>query len=472
MELVRHMKQNAVTPSGAAQQALTPGRRVLAAGAALLTAAGLLAGGAAQATAGPGSRVAHLPPLAAHVRLLPPARTGKPAGLVPPRHQPPVPQAAGGNRPDPGNMGYYGGPVQHHPKVYLVFWGNWWANTSNPRGHGIDVENYLYDYFANLGYNPTDSWSPIMSQYRDGSGGPVFGKGGIFCGDNCWVVLGGSPPKAATNAQIAAAAASMADFFGVAGNPDAQIVVVSPAGRNPGGCFIPYAPGTCKPPAGSGAYCAWHNRTIDGSGKFVAYINLPYLLDAGANCGKNAVQSPLDGFSIVGGHEFAETITDPGAHADPPYSVLGAWYDGPVPPDCGPGIATCGDGEEIADKCAWYHLFSQTLVIGESFAQQPLWDNSRSTCSQAAVTLARPGHQVATVGTPVALQLHASDVITSPHFKYTATGLPRGLSLNSSTGRISGTPRAGGTHLVSVGVTDRNGVSASTSFRWTIIGIG
>src|ERR1022692_4458928 len=46
----------------------------------------------------------------------------------------------------------------------------------------------------------------------------------------------------------------------------------------------------------------------------VSFTNMPYIVDAGASCGVNFINSgsagTLDGVSIVNGHEYAETITD------------------------------------------------------------------------------------------------------------------------------------------------------------------
>lgn len=48
------------------------------------------------------------------------------------------------------------------------------------------------------------------------------------------------------------------------------------------------------------------------------------------------------------------------------------------------------------------------------------------------------------------------------------TGIPVGLSINSSTGLISGTPTAAGTSSVTVAATDTTGASGSTTFTWTV----
>jgi secreted trypsin-like serine protease len=79
-----------------------------------------------------------------------------------------------------------------------------------------------------------------------------------------------------------------------------------------------------------------------------------------------------------------------------------------------------------------------------------------------------PGNQSGTVGTAVSLPLSASGG-TAP-YTWSATGLPTGLSINSSTGTISGTPSAAGTFNVTVTAT--GGGSGSASFQWSIGTVG
>jgi len=133
-----------------------------------------------------------------------------------------------------------------------------------------------------------------------------------------------------------------AQHFGVSGD-DVQIVVLSPSGTSPDGF-----PNT--------GFCAWHD--FNGS---VPFTNMPYVLDAGNSCGEDLVQNPLDGFSIVGGHEYAETATDP----EPPSGWVAA------------------SGEENADECAWQGLGVVNLSTG-SFAMQPTWSNQDGGCALSA----------------------------------------------------------------------------------------
>jgi serine protease len=87
----------------------------------------------------------------------------------------------------------------------------------------------------------------------------------------------------------------------------------------------------------------------------IAWTNLPYITDAGANCGANFNGLGADaGITIVEGHEFAETETD--------QFPAGGWLD--------------NGGQEIGDKCAWNAATSDQAFGGSSFAVQPLWSNA------------------------------------------------------------------------------------------------
>ncbi|MFK0104803.1 putative Ig domain-containing protein [Streptomyces sp. NPDC091217] len=83
------------------------------------------------------------------------------------------------------------------------------------------------------------------------------------------------------------------------------------------------------------------------------------------------------------------------------------------------------------------------------------------------VTVTNPGSQSTVTGSSVSLQISATDS-ASATLTYSASGLPTGLSISSSTGLISGTASTAGTYSTTVTATDSTGASGSASFTWTV----
>ncbi len=84
------------------------------------------------------------------------------------------------------------------------------------------------------------------------------------------------------------------------------------------------------------------------------------------------------------------------------------------------------------------------------------------------MNVTNPGIHATLKGTVVYLRIVASDRDTTQTLTYQATGLPVGLSIDSTTGMISGVPTRVGASNVTATVTDRAGVSASVSFVWEV----
>jgi hypothetical protein len=99
--------------------------------------------------------------------------------------------------------------------------------------------------------------------------------------------------------------------------------------------------------------------------------------------------------------------------------------------------------------------------------------NSNEVCgySNAPPTLVNPGNRTSTVGQAVTLQLQGSDPASEP-VTYTATGLPPGLSLQASTGFISGAGTTAGTYSVTARASDGVLTSAAQTFTWTMSAAG
>ena len=84
----------------------------------------------------------------------------------------------------------------------------------------------------------------------------------------------------------------------------------------------------------------------------------------------------------------------------------------------------------------------------------------------STVSIAMPGNQSSYIGQPASLQMIASGPAGSI-LAWSATGLPDGLTINSATGNIGGTPSIAGTFSCHVMVTDGN-TSSSADFAWSV----
>ncbi|WP_218779438.1 RICIN domain-containing protein [Streptomyces sp. NRRL B-24572] len=112
----------------------------------------------------------------------------------------------------------------------------------------------------------------------------------------------------------------------------------------------------------------------------------------------------------------------------------------------------------------WTDTTGSAVGGARTAAEQTLTLTATGTAPET-VLLTSPGNRSATAGTTVSLQLDATDNLSKP-LTFSATGLPAGLSMNSS-GLISGTPTTAGTSTATV--TAASGTaSASVSFTWTV----
>ncbi len=235
-------------------------------------------------------------------------------------------------------LNYSGGPVLVTPKMYIIIWGY------KTYGDTYKVKKLLKNYGKHIGGS---GYNNIYTQYYMTSGGsnvyitnPKKQLGGIWEDDTNAV------PLHPSDSQVAAEAIVGVTHFGY--DPNGSYVVATPTGHSSSGF------GT--------SWCAYHGATSSG-GHLVSYTNLPYMPDAGSSCGANFITPPKDqsgateGVTIVEGHEYGESVTDP----NPP----SGWYNNSY--------------GEIGDICAWQNV--QNDPYGKkSYSAQPMFSNATQSC--------------------------------------------------------------------------------------------
>ena len=310
-----------------------------------------------------------------------------------------------------GKLHYYGGTdgvgVQTStPKVYIVYIGSQWGTASTSGSDTVfsadpaGMAKAQQDFFRGIGSNG-EKWSNVATQYCQGvalnatSCPPTAqhlaaSTGGVLAGvwyDNAAVV-----PDSLTAVQIGQEAIAAAAHFNnttSASNKNAQYIITFPTGTHPDGW--------------DGSFCAWHDYTGDpslGAGESaspygdIAFTNMPYLPDQGANCGANFVNAgaagTLDGVSIVGGHEFVETQSDPFPNSNAGSTTVNS--AGWLTPITDVTTNQPAGLDESADLCAWISpkftggAKDLSLSTG-TFPVQGIWSNSDSNCETAVQTV-------------------------------------------------------------------------------------
>ena len=230
-----------------------------------------------------------------------------------------------------------GGPVMKAPHVYVAFWGSSWqsrAVVGTDHGYrytSATVRRYVRSFFASIG---SSSWARTLTQYQSGRTQPAQLVGTY--------VDVRAIPRRVTMTQIAREADRAWHHFGSPDPANSIIVVLTPKGHTPS----------------IGRLCGYHDVA-----RHAPYIYIPFVPDT-PGCGRDGVNPPdatgrgyLDGYSIIGAHELAETITDP---------TFTGWYD--------------RTGNEIADRCAWTAPLGDVMTPAGLFGVPSLWSNQTQSC--------------------------------------------------------------------------------------------
>ncbi|MFI9604026.1 M4 family metallopeptidase [Streptomyces sp. NPDC052043] len=238
-------------------------------------------------------------------------------------------------------------------------------------------------------------------------------------------------------------------------------------------------------PSDPGDYLIGEKININGNGTPLRYMDKPSKDGASADYWSSTVGSKDVHYSSgPANHMFYLLSEGSGAK-----TINGVSYNSPT----SDGVAVTGIGRDAALQI-WYKALTTYMTsstnyagartaalnaaaalygtnstqyagVGNAFAGINV--GSHITPPSDGVTVTNPGDQSSTVGKAVSLQVSASTT-NGGALTYSATGLPAGLSINNSTGLISGTPTTATTYSTKVTATDSKGSSGSASFNWTV----
>lgn len=331
------------------------------------------------------------------------------------------------------------GVISGTPRVYLVVYGNQWGNLGFDAqgnltfsGDSVGAVPYLQRLMKGLGTGG-ELWSGVMTQYCDGavplnsttcpSTAPKIGYPGGATLAGVWYDNSVAAPAQASQAQLAQEAANAAAHFGNTTpgiNRYTQYVIMSPSGTHPDGF------NTGKP----NGFCAWHDYTSGSSGN-IAYTNLPYVYDMRGSCGANWVNAGaagyLDGFSIVEGHEYAETLTDQFPNT--------GWIN---------HTGSSFNGEEAADECVWLTsgqgaLANVSMATG-NFAMQSVWSNDTNRCDISHPVVVTQAGAASLSSSPSSVSISQSGAIIVTRGLTITNGGPGTMaSITTNVTQLSGT---------------------------------
>ncbi len=255
---------------------------------------------------------------------------------------------------------------------------------------------------------------PASSPFQTGAGGTTLttGAGGVYSSERGWSGGGGGVSIRYARPSYQTGTSTMRTVPDVSGDadPNTGYSIFS------GGTWTEFGGTSCAAPLWSG---------------FTALINQREAAAARPNLGfANPALYP-----ILGGANYATSFHDVKTGSNGDFTATTGYDD------------VTGIGSPIADGLV-------TTLLG-------------AATGTGTVTVTNPGSQTTAVGGAASLAIHATDSAGAA-LTYSATGLPTGLSINATSGLISGTATTAGTFSVTVTATDTAGASGSTSFTWAV----
>ncbi len=207
-------------------------------------------------------------------------------------------------------------------------------------------------------------------------------------------------------------------------------------------------------PTASGTYSTTVTVTDDGTGTLSDSESFTWTISANADPVMSAIGAQT---GTIG---TAVSISPTASDAD---SDSVTWSATGLPA----GLSISSSTGTITGTPTTNNAYSTTVTINDGFGGSDS-EGFTFTIANTAPVLAMIGDQSSSVGTAANVTPSASDA-NGDTIGWSATGLPTGLSIDSGTGAITGTPSAAGSYSTVVSISDGNSGADSESLTWTVV---
>jgi hypothetical protein len=254
-------------------------------------------------------------------------------------------------------MSFKGGYVQHHPHVYVIFWGSDWNNQSTARELILNLYKTL----------PGSNYGAILTQYFDYSG-PISNDTALTSFTDTRSAHPGTSTETNVREEVQ---------YAIGHNSSWKAAWEAPNRYE--NQYVVFTPPLTTNKATEG--CGYHGWMAESWQNTFTYIPWPEGGPEGCQRGLSAGNT----LQVIASHEWAETATDPVASNDAEGTFQGlkgwAW----------------GEGGEIGDICQTLSAAEHKEIASNVFAQT-LYDNYLLAANGTPCVASDPTPQRYTVG--------------------------------------------------------------------------